>query len=292
MPTIEFTTYSERTLRDFKPVLAKTYQPDWWRNMKVFHAHHGYKVQSIRSCPAMDDWLKMGWYILANRDLEVVCGMTEGDQEDQIEWKGFDPSDGHYHSASHPSSQMLESFEYISSDNDQVNDAFKFRQPWGIKTPKGYSCFFLDPFLFQNKHFATFQGIIDTDGFNVGYDNSQVIFYPKCDHSFTIPEGTPLVQIIPFKREEWIGAYLQNPVEDFIVNRSSHTTNREEDNLSMEEWQMKLGQAGPIADEHGDAPNFGGYRKGEVWAMKGKYFNEDAPPPECPAHKEDDDDTT
>jgi hypothetical protein len=120
--------------------------------MKVFHAHHGYKVQSIRSCPAMDDWLKMGWYILANRDLEVVCGMTEGDQEDQIEWKGFDPSDGHYHSASHPSSQMLESFEYISSDNDQVNDAFKFRQPWGIKTPKGYSCFFLDPFLFQNKH--------------------------------------------------------------------------------------------------------------------------------------------
>jgi len=291
MPTIEFTTYSERTLRDFKPVLAKSYQPDWWKNMKVFQAHHGYKVQSIRSCPSMDDWLKMGWYILANRDLDVICGMSEGDQEDQIEWRGFDGSGAGQHSSSHPSSQGLESFEYTNSEGEQVNDAFKFRQPWGISTPKGYSCFFLDPFLFQNKHFAVYQGIIDTDGFNVGYDNSQVIFYPKCDHSFTIPEGTPLVQVIPFRREEWIGAYLHNPNEDFIKNRSGYTSNREGDNLSMEEWQMKLGQAGPIADATNTEPNFGGYRKGEIWKMKGKFFNEESPPPECPAHKEDDDTT-
>ena len=44
---------------------------------------------------------------------------------------------------------------------------------------KGYSTYYVDPFLFQNEYFATWQGIIDTDEFNVNQDNSQIIFYLK-----------------------------------------------------------------------------------------------------------------
>ena len=41
-------------------------------------------------------------------------------------------------------------FEYLGGDNP-VRDAFKMRSAWNIKTPPGYSCFYVDPFLHQNK---------------------------------------------------------------------------------------------------------------------------------------------
>ena len=205
MPTIDFTTFNEESLRDWKPVLAKSCSPDWWKKMKVFQHDRGKRIQTIRACPAMDDWLKSGWYILANRDMEVVVqnGYTYT-QEHPYTNEKYDEVKGKRQSMaspSHPAQQFGHSFSYLGEDGP-VKDAFKMRNAWNIITPPGYSCFYLDPFLFQNNHFATWQGVIDTDDFNVNQDNSQIIFYPKVDYSFVIPEGTPLVQIIPFKREE------------------------------------------------------------------------------------------
>ena len=74
MPTIDFTTFNEDTLRNFKPVLAKSVLPSWWKKMKVFQSIRGRRTQTIRACPAMHDWTKSGWYLLANRDIEVLCG--------------------------------------------------------------------------------------------------------------------------------------------------------------------------------------------------------------------------
>ena len=71
MPTIDFTTFNEDSLRDFKPVLAKNLLPDWWKKMKVNQAIRGKFVQTIRACPAMHDWTKSGWYIVSNRDMRV-----------------------------------------------------------------------------------------------------------------------------------------------------------------------------------------------------------------------------
>ena len=72
-----------------------------------------------------------------------------------------------------------------------------------IETPKGTSCYYLDPFLFDNPYLSTWQGIIDTDKFNQITTNNQLIFYPKVNESFIITKGTPLVQIVPFVRYPW-----------------------------------------------------------------------------------------
>ena len=197
MPTIDFTTFNEESLRDWKPVLAKSLSPDWWKKMKVFQHDRGQRIQTIRACPAMDDWLKSGWYILANRDMEVV--FDNGKTYTQEFGKEVSQSQA---SPSHPAAQFAHSFSYLGEEGP-IKDAFKMRNAWNIITPKGYSCFYLDPFLFQNNHFATWQGVIDTDDFNINQDNSQIIFYPKVSHSFVIPKGTPLVQVIPFKRDDW-----------------------------------------------------------------------------------------
>ena len=52
MPTIDFITYDEECLRDFKPVLAKEYLPEWWKNQKI----HETNFRSFQDSSCFD-WL-------------------------------------------------------------------------------------------------------------------------------------------------------------------------------------------------------------------------------------------
>ena len=282
MPTIDFTTFNDNTIRDFKPILAKSIMPDWWKKMKIFQAVRGKSTQTIRACPAMDDWLKSGWYILANRDMEVLVGQDR----DGLSNENFttrDPTNQGYGSPTHPSEQFDNAFDYLKNGKGHVKDAFKMRNAWNIITPTDYSCFYLDPFLFQNDYFAVWQGVIDTDKFNTNLDNSQIIFYPKVEHSFTIPKGTPLVQVIPFKREKWTATYQLKDAKVWHENRSEYT--RHADMPGMDE------QGRTLYDEYknSDSKKLGPYRLEGYWKEKGQYFKEDEPPPECPAHTKDED---
>ena len=144
-------------------------------------------MQTIRALSSRYGRLVKKWIFLANRDIEVIRYDEQSvTREEKVEGERRLPR---VVSPSHPSKQAFDSFEYLG-ENAPVKDAFKMRNPWNIKTPPGYSCFYLDPFLFQNEYFATWQGIIDTDKFNTNQDNSQIIFYPKVNHSFTIKKGT------------------------------------------------------------------------------------------------------
>ena len=175
-------------------------------------------------------------------------------------------------------------FKYLPDDEAPVRSAFKFRNAWNITTPPGYSTMYLDPFLFQNKYFATWQGIIDTDKFNANYDNAQIIFYPRVSHSFVIKKGTPLVQVIPFKREEWNATYVVNGSEDWTKNRSYLTAN-EGRQKTMDEFSRD-----PATSNEARSEEFalGGYRGGKLHTGKGKNFKEESPPPECPYHVSED----
>lgn len=279
MPTIDFTTFNEKTLRDFKPVLAKSLMPDWWKKMKVFQSVRGNRTQTIRACPAMHDWTKSGWLLCSNRDMEVLVG-SDRDSLSNENFATRDPNSGQsYASPTHPSDQFDNAFDYLpDGEFGHVKDAFKMRNPWNIITPPGYSCYYLDPFLFQNKYFATWQGIIDTDEFNVNQDNSQIIFYPRVNESFTIPKGTPLCQIIPFKREKWVATYQLKDSKYWHENRSKYTSNH--DKLTMDE-QGRTKYDKLITDK---PTSLGPYRNEGYWKEKGQFYKEDEPPPECPFH--------
>jgi len=285
MPTIEFNTYNEQTLRDVKPVLAKSVSPEWWKQMKFSEYNRGNLITTIRACPAMDDWLKSGWYLLANRDMIVKNGnITDTDEDDEIYMSTHEFGDGFEHpSPNHPAGQMGYGFQYLPDDEAPIRGAFKFRNPWNITTPPGYSCLYLDPFLFQNKFFATWQGIIDTDKFNANYDNAQIIFYPRVGHSFVIPKGTPLCQIIPYKREEWQATYLTYKSNDWTKNRSHVTSNRS--NKTMDEYAREPSTS---EETRRDEMGVGGYRAGSLHSNKGKLYKQENPPPECPYHVSED----
>ena len=108
--------------------------------------------------------------------------------------------------------------EFITTHNkQQVSDQmvpagfdpqpFKFRNTWSIRTPKGYSALFMHPLNRYDLPFRTFSGFVDTDDYNIPVHFPFVI---KADFEGIIPAGTPLIQVIPIKRESWtheIGAF-------------------------------------------------------------------------------------
>jgi hypothetical protein len=89
--------------------------------------------------------------------------------------------------------------------------------PWSIKTPKGHSVLFVQPFH-RESIFTILPGIVDTDTYN-----SPVNFpFVLNDINFEglIPAGTPMAQIIPFKREKWS---LEFGNDEDILESNKHT---------------------------------------------------------------------
>jgi len=96
----------------------------------------------------------------------------------------------------HPKAQILNTpiEKFMIGDN-----IWKFVSPWYIKTPPGYSCLFTSP-MYQENIFEILPAVVDTD-------KHHMINFPfkfkGQDGKYIVSRDTPLVQIIPFKRDEW-----------------------------------------------------------------------------------------
>jgi hypothetical protein len=81
---------------------------------------------------------------------------------------------------------------------DQV--VYKYMNTWIPQTPKGYSCLFISPLGYGDLPFKAVPAIVDTDKSNL-----ELIFpmWVKTGFEGIVEKGTPMVQIIPFKRDDW-----------------------------------------------------------------------------------------
>jgi hypothetical protein len=77
---------------------------------------------------------------------------------------------------------------------------FGLRMHWYYETPPGYSILLTHPMNRYDLPFTIPSGIIESDLFGIPVFIS---FFLKKNFIGTIPKGTPLFQLIPFKREDW-----------------------------------------------------------------------------------------
>jgi hypothetical protein len=80
---------------------------------------------------------------------------------------------------------------------------YTWHPPWFPELPIGYSCLITHPINHTNLPFQTFTGVVDADGFTQSESGSNLPFLLKEGFSGMIKKGTPMYQIIPFKRESW-----------------------------------------------------------------------------------------
>lgn len=98
----------------------------------------------------------------------------------------------------------------------------KFINPWTIETPEGYSCMFMSPMNHFETRFKIIDGIVDTDNY---YNQVNFPFvWTGGDGTFLIPQGTPLVHVVPFKRQETNIVVEELDVERHLLTKSRHGT--------------------------------------------------------------------
>ena len=222
----------------FEPIPAKKVRPEWFKKLPLYIDNFNETSETIKKCPAMQDWMNMG-YLIRNRHT-VLVALHTGDKDKEPVSLALALKDDIPKDKFKRLKELVKVFNKTGSldDTDRIQEyckshrllveeldgnyvmgghpaaqtrgsgfddkmAFKFKLDFLITTPKGTSTYWLDPFLFNNPFFHAWQGIIDTDSFNQLTTNNMCIFYPKADNSFIIPKGTPIVQVVPFVRYPW-----------------------------------------------------------------------------------------
>ena len=182
---------SEWIPKEYYPVAGIKAVPEWYKKMETSHAEDKTqtaevrKSQTIKRCMPVLDAITAGYVLKLHTDLLVKY--TDGVVG--FEWA----NDTKETVTFHPAYQLINYRE-----KELPYGAPKLRNPWGIKTPKGYSCLFLPPTHRPEIGLRILEGLVDTDK----YTNSvQFPFLPDKDFVGTIPAGTPIAQVIPFKRD-------------------------------------------------------------------------------------------
>jgi len=98
----------------------------------------------------------------------------------------------------------------VPAGHDDVLYAWSIH--WASMTPPGYSAVFCHPMNRNDLPFMTTAGIVDTDRYPSG---GEIPFFLREGFTGVIPAGTPVVQIIPFKRESWSSSFEKHS-EEFI----------------------------------------------------------------------------
>ena len=198
---IKFTSIFDDIPQEFYPKPASYYLPNWYKETNSYfenklNTHTNIPQKTIKKCIPIYDSITSGYIIVSAIDINVVAS----DQGfSYFEW----PNKFNY------INNKRESDPIQFHDFDQVKNypnlskeerVAKFINPWGIQTPKGYSVFITNP-VHRELPFEIFPAIVDTD------TNHAPIHFPfllkEKRWSGVIPSGTPIAQVIPFKRDSW-----------------------------------------------------------------------------------------
>jgi hypothetical protein len=185
--------YSSR----FKPVKkikpSKSFIPDWYKNIKAFnknniefHPELGTRpLVTVKSCVPFLDGIMTGYTVELWTDIHI-----SNDGETTYRW------------AHEP--QPMES-RIHNKHNSQIpvpagysNVHYTWLNPYVIKFPPGYSALIMHPSNRFDLPFYTLSGVVD-DEIIVG----NLPFFLLDGFEGMIEKGTPIFQIIPFKRENW-----------------------------------------------------------------------------------------
>ena len=178
------------------PKPAKNILPEWYKDVPTHHTKnpnfvetHGNQNSTFKSCmPFLDSWT-FGYIMTTPCDVIVE--------------KNFDGSNITVHSNDYfniVGARGEPSKNSMPIPPDYYQNELTWQTHWEAQTPEGYSSFYTHPINRPELPFYTISGIMDTDKW---YLTGNHPFFIKKGFEGIIPMGTPMISIIPFKRENW-----------------------------------------------------------------------------------------
>jgi hypothetical protein len=174
--------YSDKTHLDLlKPIPSSRIVPDWWR--KIPGSIKG--SETIKKCIPVLDSLTAGYVIPLPADV-----VWDENRKIFITQGKFQINSDHY----------MDQIDGIPIPPEYDRQPHKWINSWYVKTPPGYSTLFTHPLNRLDLPFYSFSGVVDTD------KHPLIVNFPfvfKDGFKGIIPAGTPMIQAIPFKRDDW-----------------------------------------------------------------------------------------
>ena len=191
MTNIKFFTNYEQLAETLPPVPASKFWPQWFKNQGTgnFNSTTRQGINTVKSCPAMLDVLNMGYVI------PLWCDFKLMQQNGNVGW--ISPNHERYSVVLHPEEQI----DAYPFGPNTFRGTVKLINPWKIRTPKGYSTLFVSPFYHTHDNLEILTGSIDTDTYHEAHVNT--FFSSVENEEVLLNYGMPLVQVIPYKREEF-----------------------------------------------------------------------------------------
>jgi hypothetical protein len=178
--------------------------PEWYISADRFYkgpdgksyiGPDGGKIPTWKACPAIYDILTTGYVYRTPCDIEFFM------DNDKISAKVLDPRYSDF-------IQDREKMPQFDGPRGYHEKHFAWFPDWAVEVPEGYSVLYSQPYDRYDLPFLTTSGIIDND--KVKLPGTMPFFIAK-DWTGVLPAGTPYMQMMPFKREDWTSEYVKEP---------------------------------------------------------------------------------
>jgi len=206
------------------PVSASECMPDWYKKLSRYVNNSDKPIKSLgqkdlKTCVPFRDAMITGYMVLLPADIEV-CIAADGDVDvfhnpqltfNVVEKRGA-------------LTQQNQGFG-MPNPIGTVPIMFAWSPFFGVGTNKKDSVLVTHPLNRNDLPFVTTSGIIDSGFFKVA---GNIPFFIKDGFSGVIPKGTPIAQIIPFKRESWSSKHIvsnRKAYSLFMTLRDSYLDN-------------------------------------------------------------------
>lgn len=173
---------------------AKKAMPDWYKDALLYN--NGGKDFSIKDgnmtfkgCSPFMDSFTTGYIATLWQSVEVL---TREDGSKDMTWNLSE-----YPVIKVRPSETNPTLAVPAGHSEQQ---FAWISPYAIKTPPGYSALITHPLNRHDLPFTTLSGVVDSDSV---LGPGSLPFFIRQDFEGIIPAGTPIFQILPFKRDDW-----------------------------------------------------------------------------------------
>lgn len=211
-------------LSGLSPVSSIKTIPQWYKDAEQychgekklkFPSNAGMPNVTYKKCIPFLDALTSGYMAVLDDDIYVeLVESPQGKIEPYIRWRQNGDQMISWHDP--------EQYPNLVIPEEYHQHVIKWHNNWIINTPEGYSTYFTHPSNRFDLPFHTISGVVDTDTYEMA---TQFPFLLKKNFEGIIPSGTPVAQLILFKREPWSSERLKHDPElIYKANRKFYRT--------------------------------------------------------------------
>ena len=188
----------EQTGKDtLPPISARKALAPYWKDLPLYHgegdeervkdgtANRKNVYLGLKHCMPYFDAMTMGYHFQLHTDVYVL---RDANGLPQMKWD----------SPHHPISPR--GLHEMPVPHGHYQAHFSWQMYWGVQPPEGYGALLTHPLNRYDLPFTTVAGYVDFDKYPMP---GNVSFHVKDYFEGVIPAGTPIMSMIPIKRESW-----------------------------------------------------------------------------------------